>query len=36
MSMRRFTPILSGLTGFMLTTVAMIVHRALTVAAPFI
>jgi hypothetical protein len=36
MSMRRLTPILSGLTGFMLTTVAMIVHRALTVAAPFI
>ena len=34
--MRRLTPILSGLTGFMLTTVAMIVHRALTVAAPFI
>jgi len=36
MSMRRFTPLYSGLTGFMLTTVAMIVHRALTVAAPFI
>lgn len=34
--MRRFTPIMSGLTGFMLTTFAMIVHRALTVATPFI
>jgi hypothetical protein len=34
--MRRFTPLLSGLTGFMLTTVAIVLHRVLTVAAPFI
>lgn len=34
--MRRFAPLLSGLTGFMLTTVAIILHRVLTVAAPFI
>jgi hypothetical protein len=36
MSMRRLTPFVSGLTGFVLTTVAIIVHRALALAAPFI
>ena len=34
--MRRFAPLLSGLTGFMLTTVAIVLHRVLTVAVPFI
>jgi hypothetical protein len=34
--MRRFAPLWSGLTGFILTTVAIVLHRVLTVAAPFI
>ena len=34
--MRRLTPFLSGLTGFMLTTFAIVLHRVMTVAAPFI
>lgn len=34
--MRRFIPLWSGLTGFVLTTVAIVLHRVLTVAAPFI
>jgi hypothetical protein len=34
--MRRFMPLWSGLTGFVLTTVAIVLHRVLTVAAPFI
>lgn len=34
--MRRFVPLYSGLTGFLLTTVAIVLHRVLTVAAPFI
>lgn len=34
--MRRFAPLLSGLTGFVLTTVAIVAHRVLSVAAPFI
>jgi hypothetical protein len=34
--MRRFMPLFSGVTGFLLTTVAIVVHRMLTIAAPFI